>query len=150
MQPEPISTLCCLHGTRRAALCRPAATYPRHKRDRPLCGSNRKFQHPHRRFGHNLDMGERRQDISCRNNHRKRGATTYAYSTATYTISGSTGTWSDPDPALSVPSGATVKIEAIYTNGTLSGNIMTLTEKNIVMKATSTNITIQLLPPPFR
>jgi hypothetical protein len=70
------------------------------------------------------------------------GTTTYAYSTATYTISGSTGTWSDPDPALSVPSGATVKIEAIYANGTLSGNIMALTEKNIVMKATSTNITI--------
>ncbi len=70
------------------------------------------------------------------------GTTTYAYSTATYTISGSTGTWSAPDPALSVPSGATVKIEAIYANGTLSGNIMALTEKNIVMKATSTNITI--------
>lgn len=70
------------------------------------------------------------------------GTTTYAYSTATYTISGSTGTWSAPDPAISAPSGATVKIEAIYANGTLSGNILTLTENSIVMKATSASIIV--------
>ena len=70
------------------------------------------------------------------------GTTSYAYSTATYTISGSTGTWSAPDPAISAPSGATVKIEALYANGTLSGNILTLTENSIVMKATSASITV--------
>ena len=70
------------------------------------------------------------------------GTTTYAYSTATYTISGSTGTWSDPDPALSAPSGATVNIEAIYAKGTLSGNILTPTANSVVMKATATGITV--------
>ena len=74
------------------------------------------------------------------------GTTSYAYSTATYTISGSTGTWSAPDPVLSAPLGATVKIEAIYANGTLSGNILTLTENSIVMKATSASITITASP----
>ncbi len=70
------------------------------------------------------------------------GATTYAYSTATYTISGSTGTWSDPDPALSAPSGTTVNIEAIYAKGTLSGNILTPTANSVIMKATATGITV--------
>ena len=70
------------------------------------------------------------------------GTTTYAYSTATYTSSGSNGTWSDPDPTLSAPAGATVNIEALYAKGTLSGNILTFAENSIVTKATATGITV--------
>lgn len=70
------------------------------------------------------------------------GTTTYAYSTATYTSSGSNGTWSDPDPALSAPAGATVNIEALYAKGTLSGNILTPTANSIITKAAATGITV--------
>lgn len=70
------------------------------------------------------------------------GTTTYAYSTATYSSSGSTGTWSAPDPAISVSAGSTVKIEALYAKGTLSGNILTLADNSIVTKATATGITV--------
>ena len=70
------------------------------------------------------------------------GVTTYAYSTATYTTSGGTGAWSAPDPPISVRTGATVQIEALYAKGTLAGNVLTIAENSIVTKATATGITV--------
>ena len=67
------------------------------------------------------------------------GTTTYAYSTATYT---SSGTWSAPAPDLSAPIGSTVRIEALYAKGTLSNNTLTLTENSIVMYASVKNIAV--------
>lgn len=68
------------------------------------------------------------------------GTTTYAYATTTYSSSGST--WSALDPAISVPVGATVNVEALYAKGTLSGNTITIADNSIIMKATATDIAI--------
>lgn len=67
------------------------------------------------------------------------GTATYAYATATYSSSGNT--WGPLTLPITIPVNATVDVEALYAQGTASGNTITVANNGIVMKATATGIT---------